>query len=138
MIKPTKENLGQINVLLKQLSSNIKPITFEDLQKVRENGEVALVRNKEDNKIVGMGTIVYIKTMTGLLGRIEDVVVDENHRGRGIGKGIVLALIQMAEKRCVKHIDLTSSPSRKTANALYRKLGFKKRKTNVYRLAFEE
>jgi len=36
-----------------------------------------------------------------------------------------------------KTVDLTSRPSREAANALYRKVGFEQRETNVYRIELE-
>ncbi len=56
------------------------------------------------------------------------------NRGRGIGKKLMLHLIRVAKKAGALTIDLTSNPSRKEANRLYRALGFEKRKTNVYRM----
>jgi hypothetical protein len=35
----------------------------------------------------------------------------------------------------VRTIDLTSRPSREAANAMYLKMGFGRRETNVYRLS---
>jgi ribosomal protein S18 acetylase RimI-like enzyme len=39
----------------------------------------------------------------------------------------------VARSNGVRTVDLTSRPSREAANALYLKLGFERRETNVYR-----
>jgi len=86
-----------------------------------------------NNKIVGILTLAIIDIPTGMLARIEDVVVDKSARGKGIGEKITIAAIEKAKELGIKKIDLTSNPSREAANRLYQRLGFKQRTTNVYR-----
>ena len=64
---------------------------------------------------------------------IEDVVVDNQARGKGVGDALNRAALAEAERRGAKTVDLTSRPSREAANRLYQRLGFKQRDTNVYR-----
>jgi ribosomal protein S18 acetylase RimI-like enzyme len=71
-------------------------------------------------------------TTTGNHCRIEDVVVDEKHRGKGLGRRLMSKTIEALREMNVKRVELTSRPSRTVANKLYRSLGFKLRKTNVY------
>ncbi|MCS5685302.1 MAG: GNAT family N-acetyltransferase, partial [Acidimicrobiales bacterium] len=70
---------------------------------------------------------------TGLRAWIEDVVVDEAARGRGIGDALNRAAIERARAAGARTVDLTSRPSREAANRLYRRLGFVERGTNMYR-----
>ena len=86
---------------------------------------------------MGMGTLVIMHTVVGVRARIEDVVVDEIYRGKGIGEKISKELIALARKKKVRSIELSSRPSRTVANKLYQKLGFKKRDTNVYNLPLQ-
>jgi ribosomal protein S18 acetylase RimI-like enzyme len=46
------------------------------------------------------------------------------------------ALHDEARRLGVRHLELTSRPSRTAANALYVSLGYERRETNVYRLTF--
>jgi ribosomal protein S18 acetylase RimI-like enzyme len=86
---------------------------------------------------VGTLTLVVFSIPTGLRAWIEDVVVDEDARGLGVGEALTMAAVNEARERGVRSIDLTSRPSREAANALYQKLGFKRRDTNVYRFFLE-
>jgi ribosomal protein S18 acetylase RimI-like enzyme len=70
---------------------------------------------------------------TGLRAWIEDVVVDGEARGNGVGEALNLFAIEVARKRGAVTVDLTSRPSREAANRLYQRLGFVARDTNVYR-----
>lgn len=85
-----------------------------------------------DEGIVGALTLVVYRTPTGVTAVIEDVVVDDTARGRGIGA----ALVEEAQARAVgagaARISLTSRAERVAANRLYQRLGFELRETNVY------
>jgi ribosomal protein S18 acetylase RimI-like enzyme len=64
---------------------------------------------------------------------IEDVVVDESVRGRGVGELLNRAALDEARRRSIDSVSLTSRPSREAANRLYQRIGFEPRETNVYR-----
>ncbi|KAH3732731.1 GNAT family N-acetyltransferase [Pelomyxa schiedti] len=93
-----------------------------------------VARDAETDELVGMATLAVLECIISRRGHIEDVVVDERYRGMGIGKQLVEALINEAREQGISDIDLTSSPTRIAANALYLQMGFKLRTTNCYRL----
>jgi ribosomal protein S18 acetylase RimI-like enzyme len=64
---------------------------------------------------------------------IEDVVVDETARQRGVAASLVQAALERAEAQGARTVDLTSRPDREAANRLYVRMGFEVRATNVYR-----
>ena len=86
-----------------------------------------------DGEIVGSLTLVLFSIPTGKRAWIEDVVVDEKCRNRGIGEVLNKDAINIARQRGAKTVDLTSRPSRQSANRLYNRLGFIQRETNIYR-----
>lgn len=92
-----------------------------------------LLARDADGAIVGMLTLVVFRIPTGVRTWIEDVVVDQDARGRGIGAALNHAAIRLAGEQGARTVDLTSRPSREAANRLYRRLGFVARETNVYR-----
>jgi ribosomal protein S18 acetylase RimI-like enzyme len=93
-----------------------------------------LLLAEEDGEVVGAMTLVVFTIPTGVRAWIEDVVVDEAARGRGVGDALNRAAIERAREAGARTVDLTSRPSREVANHLYRRLGFEQRDTNVYRL----
>ncbi len=124
----------RVNELLYQLSEGAV-ISNEKLQKLIENDNSSLfVAKDENNHIMAMATLVFYDIPTGRKTWIEDVVVDTECRGQGIGKKIVEEVLLYAQKKGITKIDLTSSYKREEANSLYQKLGFQKRKSNLYRL----
>jgi ribosomal protein S18 acetylase RimI-like enzyme len=68
---------------------------------------------------------------------IEDVVVDGEARGRGVGEALNRDALDRARALGAKTVDLTSRPSREAANRLYQRIGFIARDTNVYRFSLE-
>ncbi|WP_406685146.1 GNAT family N-acetyltransferase [Seonamhaeicola sp. MEBiC1930] len=104
-----------------------------DLETIVNSNNTKLFIAEEGNAIIGTLTLVFNKIPTGEKAWIEDVVVDNSVRGKGVGKSLTQFAIDYAIKRGIDKIDLTSSPERIAANNLYQKLGFKKRVTNVYR-----
>ena len=82
-----------------------------------------------------MLSLVLFPIPTGTKAWVEDVVVDSSARGKGIGKALMNHALKKVREKRGKSIDLTSRPSRETANKLYQSLGYQKRETNVYRLS---
>jgi ribosomal protein S18 acetylase RimI-like enzyme len=87
--------------------------------------------------IIGILTVAVYNIPTGTKFWIEDVVVDETHRGKGYGKELMLSAIGFARTAGAKSIELTSRPLRIAANQLYKDMGFELRETNVYRYILE-
>jgi ribosomal protein S18 acetylase RimI-like enzyme len=86
-----------------------------------------------DSRVVGLLTLVVFRIPTAVRAWIEDVVVDESARGKGVGEALNRAALDEARRRGAKTVDLTSRPSREAANRLYQRIGFVARETNVYR-----
>lgn len=97
-----------------------------------DNSHLFLIYD-EDN-IAGTLTIGFYKSSSGRKAWIEDVVVDENYRGKGLGKYIVQYAIEFSKKLGANTLMLTSSPKRIAANELYKSLGFILKETNTYRM----
>jgi ribosomal protein S18 acetylase RimI-like enzyme len=128
-----KEDLAAVNRLLPQLSADARPMRPADYRSLIRSKSNFFFAARDGGKIVGMATLVLMQTPTGWRGWIEDVVVDGEYRGRGIGWRLSKTLIAAAKKRKAMNVKLTSRPARRAANRLYRKLGFKRKITNVYK-----
>lgn len=119
--------------LLPQLSSSSAPPTAEHLQAMVDSPAIVLFVARDDTGILGTLTLAIFPNLTGWRAWIEDVVVDEAARGKGVGAALNQAALDRAREIGAKTVDLTSRPSREAANRLYQRLGFVPRETNVYR-----
>jgi ribosomal protein S18 acetylase RimI-like enzyme len=92
-----------------------------------------LIGELDDKRIVAMLTIGTYNIPSGTKVWIEDVVVDESQRGKGLGEELMLFAIDYSKSLGSGSVSLTSRPSRIAANRLYQKMGFVQYETNVYK-----
>ena len=113
-------SLEVVKILIDSFSNNYdKEINESIFSSDEVDGIVAL----EESNVLGYASIHYIKKITRKTGIIEDVVVKENQRGKGIGKLLVKNLIEKAKKNNCDKIILSSSEKNLK---FYEKLGFQK------------
>jgi ribosomal protein S18 acetylase RimI-like enzyme len=127
----SEELVETIRGLLPQLTEARTPPTREQLREVVE-GQTLLVARDDDGSVLGTLTFVRYRVSSGIKGRIEDVIVDERARGKGVGEALVREGMRLANEAGVLMLELTSMPYRQAANRLYRRLGFVRKPTNVY------
>lgn len=133
----TPELLDAFHRLVPQLSSSATPLTIAELAEMVGSPCTDVFVARLGGVVVGTLTLVTFRIPTGVRAWIEDVVVDGQARGRGVGEALNRAAIDHARSRGAKTVDLTSRPSREAANRLYQRIGFAPRSTNVYRYEVE-
>jgi ribosomal protein S18 acetylase RimI-like enzyme len=123
--------------LVPQLSSSNPPPTRAELQEIVDSEATILFMARDEGKLVGSLSLAVFRIPTGVRAWIEDVVVDQSARGKGIGEALTRAALDRARELGVKTVDLTSRPSREAANRLYQRVGFQTRSTNLYRYTIQ-
>lgn len=83
-----------------------------------------LVIAKEDEEIIGTATGICCKTLAVPFLVIEDVVVKDGLRGKGIGGKLMKALDDFSERKNCAYAILVSSDFRKNAHKFYENHGF--------------
>lgn len=130
----TDELVAAFERLTPQLSRSSPAPSAEVLREIVASPAThLLVGRDEAGTILGSLTLVLFRIPTGLRAWIEDVVVDGDARGQGVGEALNRYAIDTAIGQGARSVDLTSRPSREAANRLYQHLGFTPRDTNVYR-----
>ena len=119
--------------LTPQLSKSNPAPSKEQLESIVASDSSHVLVARVDGVIVGSLTLVIFHIPTGIRAWIEDVVVDADARGKGVGEALNTFALAEAKRQGATTVDLTSRPSREAANRLYQRLGFKERETNVYR-----
>ena len=110
---------------LRNTSSLEKNKAKKIFEKINSNPDHIIAVADLDGKIIGSTTLL-IETkfihQGGLVGHIEDVVVDKKFQGQKIGREIITYMLEFAKKRgCYKTIlDCTEN-----VKPFYEKLGFK-------------
>lgn len=109
-----------------RLASNIDKKKAEEIfEKINSNPDHIIAVAEMDGKIVGATTLLIESKFIhegGLVGHIEDVVVNQKVQGKKIGEKIMKYLLEFAKNRgCYKTIlDCTDD-----VKGFYEKLGFK-------------
>ena len=109
------------------------PDEKEIVDLVNSSASSLWVARNADREIVGMASLGIYRTATGVHAWIEDVVVDQKARRKGVGSALTSAACDFAQESGAKAVSLTSRSDRKAANLLYQNLGFNKVDTNLYR-----
>jgi GNAT superfamily N-acetyltransferase len=130
----TSEVYAALERLLPQLSSELAIPTMERLQAIVSDPAVSLLLARDDGQIVGTTTVIVYTTPFWIKARLDEVVVDEAARGKGVGAALVRASLDLARKKGVEVVELQSGLQREAAQRLYVRMGFKLRETNVYRI----
>ena len=127
--------VNAVGRLVPQLSSSTSPPTRVELEVIVAGPSTMLLIARRDRAVVGMLTLAIFRIPTGIRAWIEDVVVDAEARGQGVGEVLTREAIRIAATHGARTVELTSRPSREAANRLYQRIGFERRDTNVYRLS---
>lgn len=136
ILRLTPENCptraAEISTLLNQLRGSATRLAADDVRATVANDSVHVYVVEIDGEAAGTLTLVLTPLLNGLRARIEDVVVHGRFRRRGVAAALVKHALEVARTSGALTVDLTSSPERTAANALYQSLGFERRETNVY------
>jgi ribosomal protein S18 acetylase RimI-like enzyme len=133
--EPTDQLQEAFQRLIPQLGVHKVPPSQQELIALlnAEGSTILVAREPDENgKIVGILSLTVYRVPTGIRSIIEDVIVDQKMRRRGIGEALVRRAIELAREAGASGVALTSNPQREAANQLYQAMGFELRKTNPY------
>jgi phosphinothricin acetyltransferase len=121
---------NQLSELYLQLNSELKQLPLQTILKETENLDVAACF--EDNLLIGIAMMAKYKVISGHKGMIEDVVVSQDHRGKGIGRELMELLLERAKECKLNDVLLFSGHHRTPAISLYKSLGFTLKDSGLY------
>ena len=131
----TDSQIADLLGLMKELNAELTVTPEMQRRAVGASGTRIFIAENDAKQIVGCATLCVYESPTGRKASVEDVVVLSAYRGPGIGRTLLQRIIDFAgSKLSPIDLHLTSNPSRKEANALYKELGFVQRETNVYQM----
>ncbi len=122
-------NRGFLNLLEQLTTVGASSISFEQFceQFDKMFTDMYVIRNISADKVVAAGSLFierkFIHNLSSV-GHIEDIVVDKDYRGLGLGKEIVDHLVEVAEKKGCYKVILNCS---KRNVGFYKKCNFKEK-----------
>ncbi len=86
--------------------------------------DMLLAIKTPDNCIIGTGTLSLAYRVWGCSAQIETFVIDQTHRGQGLGQLLLERLIELANANQVWIVGLVSAKHRLASHRLYEQAGF--------------
>ena len=117
------------------------PIEREKIEEIIESPyHDILLAIDESDKIVGMAIVSIVMATIDRNTYLEDFVVDENCRGKGIGGQMLEAVKNWARKKGCRRLEFTSINREKKggANGFYESHGAIMRDTHCFRVELQE
>ena len=96
--RATPELVDAMARLIPQLSSSNPPPTKDELAAIIASDSCDVLIARDGDAIVGSLTLVVFPIPTGIRAWIEDVVVDEAARGKGVGEALNTFALQRARE----------------------------------------
>jgi len=127
-INPALEH--SISILLEQLNPELQ---FRKLTEIiSESKDLYILCVWEGPEILGMASLAIYKVLSGKKGLIEDVVVDQKHRRKGVARILMEKLIQLGQEQDLDQLMLYTGFHRKPAQQLYERCGFVRKDSYQY------
>jgi GNAT superfamily N-acetyltransferase len=122
-----RQDAPRLTALLGQLGyPTTEAAVHERLDHWRDDPSSWLIGADDDGDLVGVAAlhIMPMLEVTGKLGRLLALVVDERHRSRGVGQSLVTATEEQARAAGCTKMEVTSSRHRTRTHEFYKLLGY--------------
>lgn len=126
----TKSIQTQLSDLYLQLNADLKQRSLQKIYKKSKEIEIAVCL--DDGLLIGIAMMAKYTVISGHKGMIEDVVVSQDHRGKGIGRKLMELLLTRAKECNLDDVLLFSGHHRTAAISLYKSLGFTLKNSGLY------
>ncbi|RLW52773.1 MAG: hypothetical protein B6D76_14475 [gamma proteobacterium symbiont of Stewartia floridana] len=105
-----------------------------ELLQESEAAEIFVVRSARQ-EVVAMATLQLVVSTAegGLVAWMEDVVVDADHRGQGVGEFLLSHINRWVESRGIKRVQLVADRDNRSAIEFYKTQGWQEINLNVLR-----
>lgn len=114
-------DLARVNELLLQLDSSA---VFNEQSFYKSILDGHMEKVYDGDLLIGMGWIYPRQTTLRHQAVVEDMIVDEEYRGKGHGDALLIGLLGWAKTQGVEMVELTSGYHREAAHKLYKRHDF--------------
>ena len=130
----TPADLDQLTALLEMLCAIEKDFIFDParqrcgLTMLLTNERAAVLVAEEAKQVVGMctGQLTISTAEGGPALLVEDVVINQQHRGQGLGRKLLAALTEWAADQGAQRLQLLADRNNEAGLTFYQKLGWQR------------
>ena len=118
------DNLG---VSRESLSAALDPAYERAFEEIQSDSNNELIVICDEHRVVGTLQLTFIPNLTykgGRRAQVEGVRVDPEYRGQGLGKKLLLWVIQRAREHDCHMLQLTMNKTRQDSHHFYTSMGF--------------
>jgi N-acetylglutamate synthase-like GNAT family acetyltransferase len=128
-----RNDLAALTALSGQLGYSVKESDVaERLEVILQRDDNAVFVAELDRKVVGWAQVVAMRLLESPpFAELTGLVVDQDTRGRGLGRRLVEACAQWAHDRQLQQIRVRSNIVREEAHRFYMRVGFEKIKSQA-------
>ena len=105
-------------------SVNMEPFRRRLLANIVKDPEMVKVA-ESGGEAIGYIWLGISPFLQGGSGRIRHIFIEKSHRGKGLGRQLMLAAEELFRARGIRHVSLVCTMSNKAAISLYSEMGFK-------------
>ena len=116
--------------LMEQLNPELKPRGLVEI--ITTSSNLHILCAIEGEVLLGMASLAIYHVLSGKKGWIEDVVVDQKHRRKGVAKILTEELIRLSRELDLDQLLLYTGAHRKPAHQLYESCGFIRKNSYQY------
>lgn len=108
-------------------SSNQVMISKEYLESITDNPDNywLMARRESDARFIGMASLFIMRLPTNVRSFLENVVVDEDSRGQGIGLALSRRAFEIADSQDVNTLRAQAGTQNEISRSMLQKAGFK-------------
>lgn len=126
------EDFDNVVLLLRQLwpDKHLDPISLRVVfGRAMSSGTQTYVCATDGEHIVGFGSLTLKNNLwqEGYVGHVDELVVDNKYRGRGVGAQLLKHLVVLAQQMHCRRVELDSAFHRREAHEFYERHGFESR-----------
>jgi len=109
-------------------SSNQVSLSDKYLESILENPDSywLMARREADPRFIGMASLFIMRMPTNVRAFLENVAVDENSRGQGVGLALSATAIEIANSHNVNTLRSQAGTTNEVSQAMLTKAGFTK------------
>ena len=132
----TPELVEALGRLIPQLNPTLPLPGHERMDRLLRDPAVTLVVARDGGRIVGTATVIVYTTPFWIKARLDEVVVDRDARGKGVGEAIVRHCLELGRRKGAQVAELQSGRGevRAAAHRLYERIGFHVRDSDIFRI----
>ncbi len=130
----TEDAARDLSRLASELHTDERTMSLEQLQTIVDDKNIVLMVAIDEGKIIGMGANYTIRKIASTKCYMEDLIVDDSYRGKGIGGQLIQKLIDSARAEGARSLEFMTATHRTDAHRFYEKLGFTNKDRFVYKM----